>query len=52
MIDILIPLVAGILLLVKPDIFMRKSTDEEERKKKRGFFKKIGWALIGVSGLY
>lgn len=49
LIDLLIPLVAGGLLLTKPDIFIRKDMDEGEKEKKRIFFRKIGGGLIGVS---
>jgi len=52
MINILIPLIAGILLLIKPDMFLKKDLDEETAEKKRGLFNKIGWGLIGVSILY
>lgn len=52
MIDILIPLVAGVLLLVKPDIFMRKDMEEGKKEEKKHLFWKLGWGLIGVSILY
>lgn len=52
LIDILIPLVAGILILSKPDMFMNKRMGENEKKRKRILFQKIGWGLIGVSILY
>ncbi|MFH0791333.1 MAG: hypothetical protein V2A64_06860 [Candidatus Omnitrophota bacterium] len=52
MIDILIPLIMGILLLVKPDIFMRKDMDEGKKEERKKLFQKIGWGLIGVSILY
>ncbi|MCK5535156.1 hypothetical protein KAI68_08565 [bacterium] len=52
MIDILIPLVGGILLLTKPDMFIRKEMEEDLKKKKKNLYQKIGWVLIGVSILY
>lgn len=52
MVDILIPLLVGILLLTKPVMFLRKDLNEETVEKKKTLFKKIGWVLIGVSILY
>lgn len=52
MIDILIPLITGIVLLTKPDIFMRKDMDEGKKEEKKHLFWKLGWVLIGVSILY
>jgi len=52
MIDILIPLIMGILLLIKPNIFIPKNMDESKKEEKKNLFQKIGWGLIGVSMLY
>ena len=49
MVDVLIPLIAAILILTKPDWFLKKDLDEETIKKKKALFNKIGLALIGVS---
>ena len=52
MIDILIPLVGGILLLIKPDMFIRKDLDEGQKERKKNLSQKIGGGLIVVSILY
>ena len=49
-IDILIPLIAGILLLLFPDIFI-KETDASYQSKKANL-KKVALLAIGVAIIY
>jgi len=47
-IDVLIPLVAGVLLLLFPGLFLKKDASEA----RKALFQKIGCVLIGVAVLY
>jgi hypothetical protein len=49
-VDILIPLAAGLLFIFAPNLFVKPSSEKYESKKK--LFKKLGFALLGVSVLY
>jgi hypothetical protein len=49
-IDILIPLVIGLLFITCPQVII-KAEDPQFEKKKRTF-QKIGYGLLGVSILY
>ena len=52
LIDVLIPLVPGILLVVFPNVLTPKTASTEEAAKKRDKLRKIGYVLIGVAALY
>jgi hypothetical protein len=41
-VDILIPLLFGLILLMFPGLFLRKGGREEEQNKKRRWMQKIG----------
>jgi hypothetical protein len=51
-VDVLIPLLAGALLVARPQIFVKQagSTDELARKRRR--MRSIGYVLLGVAALY
>lgn len=49
-IDIFIPLGAGIVCLLFPDILIQKQDATYEKKK--SLFKKGGFVLIGVAAIY
>jgi hypothetical protein len=51
-IDVLIPLVPGILLVAFPNILTPKTASAEESAKKKSKLRKIGCVLIGVAALY
>jgi hypothetical protein len=51
-IDVMIPGVAGILLLVAPDIFLGKSITGETRKSRLAKLRGIGVVLLAVAALY
>jgi hypothetical protein len=51
-IDVLIPLVPGILLVAFPNILTPKTASAEEAAKKKSKLRKIGYVLIGVAALY
>ena len=51
-IDMLVPFFSGVLILLKPELLMRKEIDENEKKNRTVFFQKMGWALMGISSLY
>ena len=52
LIDVLIPLVPGILLVAFPNILTSKTASAEEAAKKKSKLRKIGYVLIGVAALY
>jgi hypothetical protein len=49
MIDALVPFVFGILLYFKPEIFIKKDSEDFEKKKAKMVM--IGKALFGISAL-
>ena len=51
-IDVLIPLIAGILLVARPQIFFKSGGSDEEMAKKRRRLRSIGYVLLGVAVLY
>lgn len=51
-VDVLVPFFSGVLILLKPDILMKKEIGENEKENKTVLFQKIGWALMGISCLY
>ena len=51
-VDVLIPLIAGILLVARPQIFFKNAGSHEEMAKKRRRMRAIGYVLLGVAALY
>jgi hypothetical protein len=51
-VDVLIPLIGGIVLVAFPDSLTPKTASPEEATKKRGKLRKIGYVLLGVAFLY
>jgi hypothetical protein len=51
-VDVLIPLIAGIFLVARPQIFFKKAGSDEEMAKKRRRMRAIGYVLLGVAALY
>jgi hypothetical protein len=51
-VDLLIPLIAGILLVARPQIFFKSGGSDEEMAKKRRRMRFIGYVLLGVAVLY
>jgi hypothetical protein len=51
-VDVLIPLIAGILLVARPEIFFKHGGSDEEMAKKRRRMRTIGYVLLGVAALY
>ena len=51
-VDVLIPLIAGILLVARPQIFFKNAGSDEEMAKKRRRMRMIGYVLLGVAALY
>jgi hypothetical protein len=51
-IDVIIPLVPGILLVAFPTMLTSKSDSIEKSAKKKNKLRKIGYILIGVAALY
>jgi len=52
LIDVLIPLVPGILLVAFPNILTSTTASAEDAAKKRSKLRKIGYVLVGVAALY
>ena len=51
-IDVLIPLISGIVVLIFPSALIPKNVTEEQRTQRKSTLVKVGWGLIGVSILY
>ena len=51
-VDVLIPLIAGLLLVARPQLFFKNVGSEEELAKKTRRMRTIGYALVGVAALY
>jgi hypothetical protein len=51
-VDVAIPLVAGLLLVICPDIFLKKAATGGDYDKKLTKLRRIGYLLLGVAGLY
>ena len=51
-VDVLIPLIAGILMVARPQIFFKSGGSPEEVAKKSRLLRKIGYVLLGVAALY
>lgn len=52
MIEVLIPLVPGLLLVAFPNVLTPKTASAEEAAKKKSKLRKIGYVLVGVGVLY
>jgi hypothetical protein len=52
LIEVLIPLIPGILLVAFPTVLTPKTATSEEAAKKKSELRKIGYVLIGVAALY
>ncbi len=51
-VDVLVPLIAGLLLVARPQLFFKKVGSEEELAKKTRRMRAIGYVLVGVAALY
>ena len=51
-VDVLIPLLAGALLVARPQIFFKQAGPTEELARKRRRMRSIGYVLLGVAALY
>jgi hypothetical protein len=51
-VDVFIPLIAGVLLVARPQIFFKSGGSDEEVAKKSNRIRKIGYVLLGVAALY
>jgi hypothetical protein len=51
-VDVLIPLIAGTLLVARPQIFFKSAGPDEEIARKRRRMRSIGYVLLGVAVLY
>jgi hypothetical protein len=52
LIDALIPLAIGLLLVVRPQAFVKKTISQEEVAKRSATLHKVGYVLLGVAVLY
>jgi hypothetical protein len=52
LIDVLIPLIPGILLVAFPNILTQKTASAGEAAKKKRKLRSIGYVLVGVAALY
>jgi hypothetical protein len=50
--DVLIPLIAGILLVARPQMFFKNAGSDDEMAKRRRRMRTIGYVLLGVAALY
>lgn len=51
-VDVLIPLTAGVLLVARPQIFFKSGGAQEEVVKKSRMLRKIGYVLLAVAAVY
>ena len=51
-IDVLIPLIAGVLLVARPQLFFKNVGSAEDLAKKSRRMRLIGYGLLGVAALY
>jgi uncharacterized protein YjeT (DUF2065 family) len=51
-VDVLVPLIAGLLLVARPQLFFKKVGSEEELAKQTRRMRAIGYVLVGVAALY
>ena len=52
LVDVLIPLIAGVLLVARPQLFFKSAGSDGEMAKKRRRLRTIGYVLMGVAALY
>lgn len=52
LIDVVIPLVGGLVAVFMPQVLIKKSLPAEEFNKKAKFIKKVGFVLIGIATIY
>jgi hypothetical protein len=52
LIDVLIPLAIGLLLVLRPESFLKKSGSQVEIARKSATLRKIGYVLVVVAALY
>ena len=52
LVDALIPLIAGLLMVARPQMFFKNVGSDDEIGAKRRRIKAIGYALLGVAALY
>jgi hypothetical protein len=52
MIDVVIPMVFGILLVACPRLFVKKDLPELAAKTRSANLRRLGYLLIGVSALF
>ena len=50
--DAIIPLVLGVLLVARPQLFLKRRREPAEQARKRVLLRRIGYVLIGVAALY
>jgi len=50
--EVLIPLIPGILCVAFPNLLTAKTATPEEAARKKSKLRKIGYVLIGVAALY
>jgi len=51
-VDVFIPLIAGVLLVARPRMFFKAGGSDEEIARKSARIRKIGCVLLGVAALY
>jgi hypothetical protein len=51
-VDVFIPLIAGITLVARPQLFFKRVGSAEELARKSGRMRTIGYLLLGVAALY
>jgi hypothetical protein len=51
-VDVCIPLIAGILLVARPQMFFKPVGTDEELARRRRRMRTIGYVLLGVATLY
>jgi hypothetical protein len=52
LLEVLIPLIPGILCVAFPNVLTSKTATPEEAAKRKSKLRKIGYVLIGVATLY
>lgn len=52
LIDAVIPFAVGMLLALRPQMFVKAGGAQEESRIKRNRLRKIGYLLIGVAAVY
>ena len=51
-IEVLIPLIPGIVMVVFPEVLTSKTTPADEAARKRSKLRKMGYVLIAVAAIY